>query len=84
MGAFEDAGVVGDLDGILEFSPGKIPFAKSIKVPLHFSGTLPLRDAVNAVIRDPASWADLLRDPLARKFLEAALGHKLIGGILDR
>jgi LEA14-like dessication related protein len=73
-----------DFDGSLEFSPGKIPLGNSIKVPLHFSGTLPLRDAVNSVIRDPATLADLLRDPLARKFLESALGHKLLGGFFDR
>jgi hypothetical protein len=73
-----------DFDGALEFSLGKIPFSKSIKIPLHFSGTLPFRDAGNRVIRDPATLADLLRDPSSRKFLESALGHKLIGAVLER
>ena len=73
-----------DFDGALEFSAGKISFGKSIKVPVHFSGTLPLRDAANRVFHDPTIWADLLRDPLSRKFLESALGHKVLGGILDR
>jgi len=73
-----------DLDGELEFSPGKIPLGGPIKVPVHFTGTLLLRDAVNGVMRDPTTLADLLRDPTARKFLEAAIGRKLLGGILDR
>jgi len=73
-----------DFDGALEFAPGKIPLGKSIKVPLHFSGTLGFRDAVSRVLRDPATWADLLRDPSSRKFLEAALGHKVIGSVLER
>jgi len=72
-----------DLDGALEFSAGKLSLGKTIKVPLHFSGTLPLRDAVTHAMRDPASLADLLREPMARKFLESAIGHKL-GGIFDR
>jgi LEA14-like dessication related protein len=73
-----------DFDGALEFSTGTIFLGKSIKIPLHFSGTLPFRDAATRIIRDPATLADLLRDPLSRKFLESALGHKLIGAVLER
>jgi LEA14-like dessication related protein len=73
-----------NLDGDLEFSAGKLSLGRTITVPLHFSGTLPLRDAVTHIMRDPASLADLLREPLARRFLESAIGHKLLGGILDR
>ncbi len=73
-----------DFEGTLEFAPGKIPIGSTIKVPLHFSGTLPFRDAVSRILRDPATWADLLRDPSSRKFLEAALGRKVIGAVLER
>jgi len=73
-----------DLAGALEFAPGKIPLGGPINVPVHFTGTLALRDAVNGVMRDPTTLADLLRDPTARKFMESAIGHKVLGGILDR
>ena len=69
-----------DFDGALEFSSGKLPLGQNIKVPIRFSGTLPLRDALTAVARDPS----ILTNPDARKVIELVLGKGLLGGLLDR
>ncbi|HTI49441.1 MAG TPA: LEA type 2 family protein [Planctomycetaceae bacterium] len=69
-----------DFDGALHFSPGKLPLAQDIKVPIHFKGTLPLRDALTAVARDPS----VLANPDARKVIELVLGKGMLGGLLNR
>ena len=71
-------------DGGLDFKVADLPLIKPVHVPVRFSGTLPLRDAVNAAIHDPANLADLIRNPVSRKFCELAGGRKLIGDLLDR
>jgi LEA14-like dessication related protein len=69
-----------DFDGALHFSPGNLPLAQDIKVPIRFSGTLPLRDALTAVARDPS----VLTNPDARKVIELVLGKGMLGGLLNR
>ena len=69
-----------DFDGALHFSPGKLPLAQDIKVPIKFSGTLPLRDALTAVAKDPS----VLTNPDARKVIELVLGKGILGGLLNR
>src|SRR3954452_8910573 len=69
-----------DFDGALEFSPGKLPLAQNIKVPIRFSGTLPLRDALTAVAKDPS----VLTNPDARKVIELVLGKGILGGLLNQ
>ena len=61
-----------ELDGSMEFSVGPLKaLGQSVRVPLKFSGTLPLRDAV----KDPIA---LLKTPAGRKFVQAVMG-KLFG-----
>src|SRR4051794_21214517 len=69
-----------DFDGALRFSSGKLPLAQDIKVPIKFSGTLPLRDALTAVAKDPS----VLTNPDARKVIELVLGKGLLGGLLNQ
>ena len=69
-----------DFDGGLDFSAGKLPFGQTVHVPLRFSGTLPLRDALQEVAKDPS----ILANPNARRVLEAVLGKGVLGGLLDR
>jgi len=67
-----------ELAGALEFSAGPMKaLGQSVRVPLNFSGTLPLRDAV----KDPVA---LLKSPAGRKFVEAVIGKGLIGDLLGR
>jgi hypothetical protein len=40
-------------EGALEFSPGRLPLSGPVRVPLEFSGTLPLRQALKQVLSDP-------------------------------
>jgi LEA14-like dessication related protein len=69
-----------NFDGALHFSPGNLPLAQDIKVPIKFSGTLPLRDALTAVAKDPS----VLTNPDARKVIELVLGKGILGGLLNR
>lgn len=67
-----------ELDGTMEFSAGPLKaLGQGIRVPLNFSGTLPLRDAV----KDPVA---LLKTPAGRAFAEAVIGKGLIGDLLGR
>lgn len=68
-------------DGALEFQNSKIPMLGAVRVPLKYSGTLPLRDALQAVMRDPG----VLNNPDARKLLASLFGgNGILGKILGR
>lgn len=67
-----------ELDGTLEFSAGPMKaLGQSVRVPLNFRGTLPLRDAVS----DPVA---LLKTPAGRKFVEMVLQKGVLGDLLGR
>jgi hypothetical protein len=68
------------LDGGMEFSSGKLQVLGPVKVPLHFSGTLNFRSAVEEAIRNPKTLLELAQNPSARRFFEAVLGRKVGGG----
>ena len=73
-------------DGGLEFSPAKQFLSKPIRVPVRFSGTLPLRNALQKALTDPA----FLANPDARRLLGSLFGASLPnipglpGGLLGR
>ena len=56
--------------GALEFSPGRLPLSGPVRVPLEFSGTLPLRRALQQVLTDPR----FLTSPDALRFARTVLG----------
>ena len=67
-----------ELAGSLEFSVGPLKaLGHGVRVPLKFSGTLPLRDAV----KNPVA---LLASPAGRKFVEAVIGKTLLGDFLGK
>src|SRR6185312_7061855 len=67
--AIRDSGgnVPFDLGGGLSFETGS-PLAPSIRVPVHYSGTLPLK----RILSDPEA---LLQSPAAKRLAAAVLGH---------
>ena len=67
-------------DGALQFSPGNVPHSGPVRVPVKFSGTLPLRDAFESVIRNPS----VLANPDARRILQSVLGGNILGDLLGR
>ena len=56
-----------DLSGTLAFDTGS-PLARSVRVPVRYSGTLPLR----RILSDPEA---LLRNPAAKKLAASLLGR---------
>ena len=66
------------LEGELAFATGPLAaLGRSVKVPLNFNGTLPLRDYV----RDPVA---LMKSPAGRQLLQAILGKSPLGELLGR
>jgi len=67
--AIRDSGgnVPYDLAGGLAFDTGN-PIAGTVRVPLHYGGTLPLK----RILSDPEA---LLRSPAAKRLATAVLGH---------
>ena len=69
-----------DFDGVIELSAGPLKaLGQSVKVPVKYSGTLAIKDAV----KDPVA---LLSSPAGRKILELLAGSKsgLIGNMLGK
>jgi LEA14-like dessication related protein len=69
-------------EGALEFSPGGLPLSGPVRVPLEFSGTLPLRKALQQVLNDPR----FLTSPEALRMARAVLGGDIFRAVpaLDR
>lgn len=66
-----------EFDGGLEFSSGKLAFMGPLKVPLHFSGTLNFRQAIEEAIRDPRTLLELAQNPSAKRVFSAILGRQV-------
>jgi hypothetical protein len=66
----------------LEFSPSRLPLSGPVRVPLEFSGTLPLRQAVQRVRNDPS----FLANPDALRLARTVLGAEIFQAVpaLDR
>ncbi|HEX8913055.1 MAG TPA: LEA type 2 family protein [Humisphaera sp.] len=65
-------------DGSLAFSAGPLKqFGQSVRVPIKYEGTLPLRD----IARDPVT---LLKSPAGRRIIELVVGKSGLGGLLGR
>ncbi len=62
-----------DLVGAIGFDTNKIPLMPKLSVPVHFSGTLPLRNALKSAMTDPR----FLESPAARKIIESLIGGSL-------
>lgn len=67
-------------DGGLTFSSGKLASLGELKVPLHFTGTLDFRKAVEEAIQNPRTVLELAQNPNGRKFFEAVMGRSIGGG----
>ena len=66
--------------GALEFSPGRLPLSGPVRVPLEFSGTLPLRDALQRVLNDPG----FLTNPDALHVARLVLGVNIFRSLPAR
>jgi LEA14-like dessication related protein len=68
-------------DGALEFTaPGGMSLGGPIRVPVKYSGTLPIKDALQAVAKDPS----VLANPDAMKLIQSILTKGLLDGILGK
>jgi LEA14-like dessication related protein len=71
-----------DFDGQIEFTAGPLAaLGQSIKVPVKFSGTLPLGDIVREAAKDPVAFA---RSPAAQQILRLVGGKDFLGKIFGK
>jgi LEA14-like dessication related protein len=64
-------------EGALEFSAGRLPLSGPVRVPLEFSGTLPLRQVLQQVVSDPR----FLTSPDALRLARTVLGGDIFRAV---